>query len=78
MNSYPIFMIGYDFILKQLKNNNIPTDDAYRICERVYNDFLSSKFNDENQSEYDCISDFIDTIDLKGYIIQYIVGDFNE
>ena len=52
--SYGIFCIA-----SQLLNQDSDLDVVWEKATNLYIDFLSSKFNDVNKSELDCINNFL-------------------
>lgn len=58
--SYMIFVLGYDLLQQILTEvEDCPCDWAYRVCERVYDEFLKSEENLQDKSEYECLQDWI-------------------
>ena len=55
--NYNVFVLGYDLLHKIL--NGIECDVAYNICESIYEDFVSSDYNDLSRSEYEGLSKYI-------------------
>ena len=70
-NIHPIFILAYDMIGDQLKENGLACGEAFRVCEEVYKDFLQSKYNDPNWSEYECLDKFVWYADIQDYIDKY-------
>lgn len=54
---YFVFVLGYDLMHNLL--NNIECDVAFEICSEVYDEFLLSKENTPDKSEYECLSNYI-------------------
>ena len=51
-------------LIQLFSNNNHPLvnlefDLAFNTINKYYNDFITSNYNDENISEYDCIIDYL-------------------
>ena len=60
--SYMIFVLGYDLLQQQLTGiEDCHCDWAYRVCERVYDEFLQSEEYLQDKSEYEALQDWIKT-----------------
>jgi hypothetical protein len=70
-NIHPIFILAYDLIGEKLKENKLACGEAYIICERIYKDFLCSQYNDVEWSEYECLCEFVENINVGVYIHNY-------
>lgn len=59
---YGVFLIAELGRLKNVINPNLEYDLIWETSQAIYNDFLKSNFNDNNKSEYDCISDYLNEL----------------
>lgn len=91
-NDYGVFVMH-----EHLKNANllerqydIGLDAVWEYCVAKYIHFLSSDYNNDSQSEYDCIRDYVNSIlsadqivkqlinmDVDGETMEYIVSSTN-
>ncbi len=60
---YGVFLIAELGRLKNVFDKNAPCDLLWEASEKLYQEFEDSKFNDLSKSEYDAISDYLDTLD---------------
>jgi len=60
---YGVFLIAELGRLKNVFDKEAPYDLLWEASESLYKEFEDSKFNDPNKSEYDAISDYLDTLD---------------
>jgi len=60
---YGIFLIAELGRVKNVFDKNAPYDLLWETSERIYQEFQDSEFNNLNKSEYDAISDYLDTFD---------------
>jgi hypothetical protein len=58
LNAYPVFIMHEQLNLHGFFEDQ-SLDLIWESCCGHYNDFLNSKFNDSNKSEYDCIADYV-------------------
>jgi hypothetical protein len=56
--SYSIFCIASQL----LEGKERDLDEVWETSTKLYDEFLESEFNDYNQSELDCINNFLTTI----------------
>lgn len=63
MNSYSFFLFSQLFVVhsndKNLFYSKLPYDELYPIAILAYKVFISSKYNTDKKSEYDCILDYL-------------------
>jgi len=57
-DAYPIFCIASHLLIKNPTLSS-ELDYCWEDATALYNQFLESKFNDLNQSELDCINEFM-------------------
>lgn len=58
--NYIIFILGYDLLQKYFSDSIEPECDlVYEKCSKIADDFLLSKYNSNNKSLYDCITDYV-------------------
>jgi len=67
-NGYPIFLIIQLSIAKGLIKNDVEYDLMWETGEAMYNDFLKSEFNVDNQSEYDCITNYLNNLSFDDVV----------
>lgn len=61
-----LFVLGYDLLQKFLSEKPCECDAAFEFCKIVYNLFLASEYNKQNKPEYDCLSNYIDSLVDEG------------
>jgi hypothetical protein len=59
---YGVFLIAELGRLKGIFNPNLEYDLLWETSEAMYKDFVGSSFDTETKSEYDCISDYLNTL----------------
>jgi hypothetical protein len=59
---YGVFLIAELGRLRGIFKPNLEYDLLWETSEAMYKDFLDSPFNKETQGEYDCISDYLNTL----------------
>lgn len=60
-----IFVLGYDLLQDYLKEKELACDEAFNECEKIYEEFLKSDYDNANRSEYDCLYDYVNEVVLK-------------
>ena len=59
---YGVFLIVELGRLKGVISKTLEYDLMWEQAESIYKDFVGSPFDTETQSEYDCISGYLDTL----------------
>lgn len=59
---YGAYLIAVLLIEKDVFFKELEHDLQFEKAIKLHNDFINSKFNDENISEYDCILKFLKNI----------------
>lgn len=66
ISAYPVFIMYEQLNLIEFFESDWGLDEIWESSCIHYEEFVNSKYNDENQSEYDCITKYV-----KGLIEQY-------
>ena len=57
--TYMIFVLGYDIMHDYFADSKErECDIVFAKCEKIYDDFLESDYNDTNKSEYECLEEY--------------------
>jgi hypothetical protein len=59
---YGVFLIAELGRLKGVLSKTLEYDLLWEQAESIYKDFVGSSFDTETKSEYDCISDYLNTL----------------
>lgn len=74
LSAYPVFIMYEQLNLNGYYESDFGLDEIWENCCIHYDNFVKSKFNDEFQSEYDCISDYVKAL-IKSYQSQRLTDE---
>lgn len=67
VNPYYVFVLIQLCYEMKIIDKKLEYDIAWNEGSMYYDNFLNSKYNDANKSEYDCISDYLGNLPEKEY-----------